>query len=502
MNQLKAVLNWCKNNPVILGCGVFIVVCLLSLIWPYAPKAGAFRAQMSGRGSELSSIGSLQNVTMTIPSPQSDEPPVEPKGVITEPKIAKLQGIYKRIETESKGLSQLMIEINRRGHEPMLKNLFPTPPNEGVRFAARAAYANAIKKLYDELDAAQAPGQEEQAEIEQEAQEEFKRLQVGGPTTLAGEQQSELNRTIAERLQRRFKNVAADHHIYTMEPVDFTVVAATVKDPRPGPFMADPWITSETKASLSELWESQMQLWVEQDIVEAIKIANRMEEKVSLTAMPIKRLESIVVDPGFVGKEDSGRGSGGSPFGGSSGSSEPSGISEEELNKSLISPIPHDFEKSLTGRTSNNVYYVKHATVTLVADLRQVPAIFNAINRVNFTTVLGMTFSDVDEYEDFRNGYYYGNGVDAVRMVLRLESLWFREWLAGHSSKDAAEKKGEPYDDGLMPDVIREQVGLPKRSSASTENERGVSSGGGGGGSRSPGAFPGGFGPGPGPGAP
>ena len=75
----------------------------------------------------------------------------------------------------------------------------------------------------------------------------------------------------------------------------------------------------------------------------------------------------------------------------------------------------------------NNIYDVRHARVLMIVDYQQLPKLFDAINSVNFMTVLDCKIQDVDEYQAMLEGYVYGSG-DAVRVDMLVESIWLREW--------------------------------------------------------------------------
>ena len=89
--------------------------------------------------------------------------------------------------------------------------------------------------------------------------------------------------------------------------------------------------------------------------------------------------------------------------------------------------------------------------------------LLNAISEVNLMTVQEIEIKDIDEYKELeRYGYYYGN-VDAVELTLQIETIWLREWTAGHNDEKEAARLGQPFNPGLMPDVIRSKLDLNPR---------------------------------------
>jgi hypothetical protein len=79
--------------------------------------------------------------------------------------------------------------------------------------------------------------------------------------------------------------------------------------------------------------------------------------------------------------------------------------------------------------------------VELVVKTTELPALFDALARQNFITVLDMRLSAPDPYRDLEQGYYYGSG-PVSRVHLRLETLWFRAWTAPYMPRDVRDVLG------------------------------------------------------------
>ncbi|MFI4862024.1 MAG: hypothetical protein ACIAXF_15260 [Phycisphaerales bacterium JB063] len=106
-------------------------------------------------------------------------------------------------------------------------------------------------------------------------------------------------------------------------------------------------------------------------------------------------------------------------------------------------PIVDSFFFGPTGRFSNNVFDVRHVTLTLHIEWASLPLFFEQLRQVNFMTVLDMSVVDVDEYAMLADGYVYNSDVVEVQMVI--ETLWFRDWTTE-----------------LMPQIVKNALAVPE----------------------------------------
>ncbi|MEM9790178.1 MAG: hypothetical protein AAF842_07200, partial [Planctomycetota bacterium] len=77
--------------------------------------------------------------------------------------------------------------------------------------------------------------------------------------------------------------------------------------------------------------------------------------------------------------------------------------------------------------------------------INKLPLLIDAIDEVNFMTIVDMDVRRVDEYEMLNENYFYGSD-DVAEVTLTIETVWFRDWLAP-----------------MMPAVIARSVGQPAR---------------------------------------
>lgn len=501
MNHLKNIIQWCKDNPITVASALVVLLAGLSFVWPTMAWSSQFKEELASRSSDLSKITELSSTKVTVPPPQADGEPVEESTTVNDKRIEALKRIYDNIEGEYEGVRQFVVTFNQYGskerpneHKPMIPGLFPEPENFNAPFNAQKAYVQAIRDLYQALDAGDTMTSQEMQELIAAEQEKYQRSlfrPAGTPDTLTEAEQAEGNRVVAEKVQRIIKERALDHHIYA--PAVKLELQGKEADQRPGPFQVDPWVWQGRDLRTEPIWESQMQLWIQQDLVQALRIANNMDDpKASVIDQPVKVLREIRVEPGYIGITDQQASRGSALPTSEESSSEPVAVDPEELLKTGL-PVDPNY---ITGRKSNALYDVRHVNMNVIVDYTRIPELLNAIAQVNFMTVIDMQMQDVNEYQMFREGYFFGNGVDAVELWLKIETIWMRDWTVGtHMTPEEikeAEANRQVVNKGLMPDSVRLRLKLPLRGSvdAAIAQQDGGSAGG------SRGRTPGGFGPG------
>ncbi len=109
--------------------------------------------------------------------------------------------------------------------------------------------------------------------------------------------------------------------------------------------------------------------------------------------------------------------------------------------------VKPDYKVSITGRSTsmaNPDYDVRNVVLTAVVSSERLPALLDALSRVNFNTVLQVQLSDMDAKSDLEKGFYYGDE-HVVRATIMLETVWLRQWTAP-----------------LMPSSVKKALGVPE----------------------------------------
>ncbi|MCC7408287.1 MAG: hypothetical protein IT442_09455 [Phycisphaeraceae bacterium] len=489
MNHVKRLLEWAKANPMTVGSAGVIVASLAVWVFVVWMPGSQFRGDMSRQANaKLSEINQYADASVQIPAPEAAGEPQSVRMVVNQPAIEKLEWVQQRMQKESQVVIDQAVAFNRGSHRPMLDGLFPQPARPDLPYTARERYREMMAAMLSDqpntfglphLNAGSPPTPAEIAEelgkVDQEISAEISPRRV---TDLSLAEQREMAARRTQRIKEFLTRRARGIHLYAS------------RDPSTWPLDVAAWAYDAKQPKLSEIWNSQMSLWVQQDILEAIGRVNHVDDPTQdVTTGPVKRLVSIeVVGPGYVGIDNGGtfltQGSGTgrrasimssmaaeSAFDAQSAAlraaMRPPEMDGPSVSQAPVAGPPQgeeadptppvqlasvDYSVSPTGRSSNEVFDVWHARVTVVIDSTRIPQFIDALSKVNFITVLQLTTQDVDEYQDLLQGYVYGPD-DVVQLTMSIETVWLRAWTAP-----------------LMPRVIKLAVGVPLPES-STEGE-------------------------------
>lgn len=443
---MKNALNWLKSNPLLIVAAVLVFAALISLVIVQM-QAGAFVDEMAARNKKISDIKNLRETRVTLPPEKPDGEPEQVTITVNEAAIEAIEKIYGRMSDEYTRIFREATQFNRQGHIPMLEKLFPRP-SEGemyLLYDARIYYTDAFKVMFRDYSRTSL----------------YPNLNAGGPIPLAllddavARAQAEFlghfrvlsNLTAEEREELRQKKTAAVMKEMSQHASKFSIYAESTPGAPNYPFEIMNWASKEEQPNLAEVWEGQMSLWIQQDIVEAIgKTNNVSNNEANVTVAPIKRLFKIEVGNRYVGLSlqpvtIGGSAAAAAAAGGGGGAAAAGGTGGKT-----------DFALSPTGRVSNDIFDVRHVRVHMLMDWKHMSEFMGALARTNFMTVLDVDVKDIDEYEALRSGYFYGNG-DVVDVTMLIETLWLREWTTD-----------------LMPDLVKQAMGIPiERPAAETE---------------------------------
>ena len=438
---MKGVLTWVKGHLVVVISVVIAVAALPALLFISSGMNDALREEVRDE------IGSQQRALQQISVEYGAEPldPSAPAATFSaapnEATTRAMERVLRERDQAAARVLELAVERNRAGKEPMLEGLFPSPdPAEATakRQAAPRAWVRAHRELLREHGAA-GPLAPEQLRIlleTKQAQEREKRLSTLGVTELPPEVEAEIRGILRDFRLERLRSRADDNAFYASMDT-FRGVALP---------------ESAELATPEEIWDWQHRLWIAGDIVRAAALANSDPASGlvrSPSARPVKRLVTIAITPWSYTEggdeeeeEDQGRGSRSRR-----GRAAPQTATAAG---NLATPIQPDFGASITGRAgwplaSNPLYTARYARVVAVLDGAGVQRFIDALENVNFMTVVDLDLSAVSPLDGLVEGYFYGSG-SLVRAEMLVETLWLHEWMAE-----------------LAPDPVREAMGLPER---------------------------------------
>jgi hypothetical protein len=441
-------INWLKNNPITVVA--FVIVLLAAGVFGYTHLVNtSLQERMQSQARPLGSLDSLKNQTIMFPNADPTQPEKQVRNVsINPPIIERFRQIYGQFDQQYRDLYQIAVARNQLGKQPMLDGLFPTPDTFGRPFDAKNEYLRQLRSFL-ESPGEQSPSAEglfpaalnaglatdpsrldnEVADAEQATYSAI--VSRRGEARETGLTDDERDDILAAKRQR-YIDILQD----TATQIDVYVDAMNPRDPY-SPFEVMPWAVDDGSPAIPNVWEGQMQLWVLQDLVSAIAMANAQaaesSDRQGVPASVVKRLLSIRVLPGYVGLTSSGM----------AGDEVSATANPDRYITSPTETQPVNFVVSPTGRTTNGIYLVRHAEITAHVAFNKLPLLVNAIDATNFASVIDVDFVGVSPYETLAQRYFYG-GDDVVEATIRVESLWFRDWLSP-----------------LMPDTIRTRVAQP-----------------------------------------
>jgi hypothetical protein len=429
---MKKVLDWIKGNVVALVCALLVLVAA-GWIFLINGWGGEFTKRLQTRLERNKALASFQSQNVSFPSPKTEGGTENKSLTINRAVITQLKEVYSKMEREGKGIFETARRFNSVQQTPMTTNLFPDNKDTSLRIIARRDYQSSFLEMFEPYSSsagvprlrARPPITEGEIEVQLKSAREA--YLVG---TLGGRAEGSLNDLEREKLAEEVLKKRVE--VYQLYAKSLNIYTSTNKlGAGDFPFQVMGWSTQGTPANDLQLWEGQMQLWIQQDMARVIALTNSVSQQdTNVTKSPIKKLNRMEVKPGYIGL-------GGRAMPTDSGAAA-SGGGELKLN-----PAEDDFSLSPTGRRSNELYDVRHAKLDVVVDIVRLPEFFDNMVQVNYLTVLNMDVTDEDEYDALKRNYYYGDG-DCVRIVLDIESIWLRDW----TSK-------------LMPAQVKADLGVP-----------------------------------------
>lgn len=181
----------------------------------------------------------------------------------------------------------------------------------------------------------------------------------------------------------------------------------------PQTFQVSPLAREMVAPKPDEMWFSQVALWIQQDVVNAIAELNGQAveklppNEIALEHVPVKRLIAIRVF----------------------GYELPSGGRLPFRVASDIGPGPFRTQPgpSFTGRTSNEEFDVVRFAMQAIVDQRAMLQLIDAISRANFYQCVDLSYEEVDrQVEELQQGYFYGTA-PVVRLTLDFEAYFSRQ---------------------------------------------------------------------------
>ena len=428
---MNPVIKWIKLNIFIVIFSAIIVAAPVGMWFVGGSMNESVRKEVSRRADRMKELERIQKTSVSIINPVKGNPPIIDTIVVNPAFISQYQEWAKIVGEDAETVHALALDFNHKDRGVLLPELFPAPPEderETLPFEMHKRYIAGIENLLDRIEAGNPPSSEEVGEDLESEREQLENRNV------ADEDGEEKQKWLKEKLSETRLSIYADgaSSVGVYASLDsFTYLDRNKPGAVPLP---------------SKLYDWQWQYWIYEDILLAMKNANK--DSVSVLDAPVKRIISVVLldDPlagASVAAGGSGTGRGG--FGNR-------GRGSSKKTKTDVSTVPAanprvevklNYNESFTGRYSNPLYDVRLVSLNLVVETAHIPAVMDALAQRNFITVLKSDIKPVDPFDALHGGYFYG--AEPVSSIeLELETIWFRQWMS-------------PF----MPDDVKQALGIP-----------------------------------------
>jgi len=412
---MKKTLRWIQQNIVLVLSLIVMVASAPAGLVLGMQKAAKVRNEVQQDIEQRMRAIRSSNTTYTLPALLSSQPPItisRPPNKATNDAVAAYMQGATRVADEVYGWA---VNRNMDNRDMLVEGLFPAPdPAEAARKLQEVASAwpPAQEQALRDVGAGAPPDPEAVAARLQALRDDaIRRAQDRGDTAEEAGASKDLFAQLSRARIAMYLDRARALTFYAGKNVIANVA---------------PW-SQERPPTLDVAWDWQQRTWMHQDVLSALAIANTDSAGVPLSVLdgPVKRIEAISVTPWTYGGQ--------SP--------------QRQVNS--VSPAPFNFEVSFTGIGATNALYdTRYANVSLVVDSLRLPAVLDAFKATNFINVINLHVENYDAAGDPGEGYVYGGG-SLVRIRLRLEFIWLREWTAP-----------------LMPESVRKALGVAVPGSA------------------------------------
>ena len=429
--KARQVLAWVKANVFIVVFGVLMIAALVALPIVSGKLNADVKSRVQERVSKKNELEKFEktNVTLQLPDGTAESWST----TVNAGLIDQYRGYVEAERVDAERIVATAVAFNSKDRGVIMPELFPVPRGSVEvlprRYWERLADAGgAYDQLIERVGAGSRP---EGADLVDRLQRQRRfyiteRIQKAEGDTLTAKEQAELQEYLAG-IRLGLYSDAADRIRFYLDRSQI---------PIPG------WnqgVSYQDDPDLLFGW--QWDYWVVEDVLEAIADANR--EARSVRVAPVKRVLSLSLGPvAPAGGGGSGYGGGAPGFGGGWRGAPVGPPMPPTTPPNPSNEVQRDWSRSLTGRSSNELYDVRLVDLTVIAETARLPELFDAMARRNLITVLDADVRPADPFAAVAAGFYYGSEpVSEVRLLL--ETVWIRQW-----TRD------------FMPDVTRARLGV------------------------------------------
>jgi len=455
--KVKQILVWVKSHALVVTLAVVSIGALVSAYLFSSDLAAGNQKSATEVAQHLESLRALErsSVTITIPG----NAPVQVSGVVSKKLVEEVRTRMSAGEEKHQNVMALAVVHNSHGRSsamPLRVDL-KSPKVQQVHFEM----LDALTKEYDALLArcrATLPPSEDDVRTElRRTKARFLQMnQVGQPGGQAGGQvagqpagqasagggqgKSALDPALQEQLRSELQARRLGEYSKAASEGGLYCSAAALG------FDSKPASEDKPEARLLELWRRQMKFWVAEDVVEACMAVNGDKSIPEATVKRIVGINFLTLAGSGGGDQDGSLAESALPVeqplegagqGDASGQDASTGPAIDPQ-----APVTRNYEKSLSGWATNQLFDVHTAVVRCVVETSKIPAFMNALAKRNFVVVTDVRVTPVDPFAAIAEGYYYGAKEPVSLVTLTIDSAWLRQWTGP-----------------LMSDPVRKQLG-------------------------------------------
>ncbi len=430
-----------KNNIVSIILGVIALIALTTPLWLLPGYSSDLAAKAKASEQTGSTLTSLLNKPRTKPGVGLDGQPSPLNRFPNDQTIAEGVALQKKVAGTAQTMTDAVRQINLNSvslpglnQVLLVPDSLPQPRNQSAfefrdRYISLAREDALAKQLLngglppnkDEIDA-------QITTLGERIQSKFRTYPGGGDNR--AELEAEFKEQSAQVAARMIRERAGKLKMY----VD------------PGAFAWHPAFSAIGGQSPNQvvIWQAQLGLWIQTAFAKAIAEVNAPAKDVRDAV--VKRLVRIEIPENpYVTPQAAPEAAGGA---GGAGGMPVVATTEGDP----AAPLPHSFERSLTGRVSNPLFDVVHFRAILHVEHDRVPLFLQMLGKNRLMYVLSMQAEAIDPVGLQLQGFIYGPK-PVVELSLELEMLFVRSWTAEY-----------------MPDPVRVLVGIPPRNPAAFAN--------------------------------
>lgn len=443
---MKKLMTFIKKRwPLIVSVVVILVALPVAWVVSSNLNKGIRESQESAASGLLSRLDGLK-VTYDLPAPVEGMEPVQRAGVMPHEKLTEFFGQEQQAQNERLAeATQAIIEFNRKDRGVLVDGLFPKQPEDDseaqiLRLRMQNALiprdgGSAYEQLLATINATTPPDPQSVLDtLNDTAARLMERESAQGGDQMEPEEEAQMTQELTAQRVSLYARPAQDGSIYL----------SLDQFPDGSPFSISPTFPRQAQSGvpghgLTFLW--QLDFWLAQDLVGFLREANTMNGSLlPIVEAPVKRVLDIDGQPFRLAADT------GDEYADAidPGPEPAAGVFERRFYASPSGRDPNWF---------NQLYDIRRVKLGLVVDSARLPEIIDAAARYNLITVVDLDISPVDVWGDLEQGYYYGQD-HVVRLDIELELIYLRAWTAP-----------------LMPDVIRQEIGLPPHPEPEAEED-------------------------------